>query len=180
MAPIQVQQGFTLVELVTVVMVLGILALTISPRFADTTGFAEYALQKRLMSSLRNIQLKAMYDTRSDFCYKINVVTGSSSAASFSPSTTNYLPGNNIASCGTDLDATGPSFLRSNAGEINAEGIAFSALDNATAITYVQFDSVGRAYTSAGTCAAGCTFTFTGQSAAKVCIADQGYVYACE
>ncbi|MFT4652967.1 MAG: MSHA pilin protein MshC [Kangiellaceae bacterium] len=179
-APIQAQQGFTLVELVTVVIVLGILALVIIPRFTSNSGFVEYALQKRFMASLRNIQLKAMYDTRSDFCYKINLVLGNTSSASFGPSTTNYVSGNHIASCGTAVDISSPLYLRTQAGEINANDITFTAQDSGAAITYVQFDNIGRAYTSAGTCATGCTFTFTGQSSAQVCIADQGYVYACE
>lgn len=179
-APKQAQQGFTLVELVTVVILLGVLALAVAPRFMGSSGFVEYALQKRLIASLRNTQLKAMFDTRSSFCYRTILVTGSSSSAAFGPSSKSYLSGNESASCSTNIDSTSPSFLRSSDGEINAEGISLSALDNSTSITYLQFDNYGKPYTSAGTCASGCVISFTGESTAKICVADQGYVYACE
>lgn len=176
---IQVQHGFTLVELVTVMMVLGIVSLSIVPRFSGSNGYTEYALQKRFVSVLRNTQLKAMYDTRTDFCYRINVVTGNSATASFGPSTNSYLTGNESASCSTTVDMTSPEYLRTNAGEIEADNLQFSASDNATPISYIQFDNTGKAITSAGICASGCTFTFSGDADVSVCVADQGYVYGC-
>jgi MSHA pilin protein MshC len=179
-AAVKAQRGFTLVELITVVTLLGILALSVIPRFMGSSGFAEYTLQKRLLASLRNSQLKAMHDTRGEFCYRTNFVTGSDTSAAFGPSTKSYLSGQELASCETNIDDTSPEFLRTSSGEINAQGVSFSAQDDTTAITYVQFGSFGRASTSAGSCANGCTLTFTGQSLAKICIADEGYVYACE
>jgi MSHA pilin protein MshC len=178
-AQLKAVQGFTLIELVTVVIVLGIIALAAIPRFIGPSGFAEYALQKRLIASLRNTQLKAMFDTRPNFCYKINLVVGNGADAAFGPSTAVYLAGDENASCAATIDATSPSFLRTEAGEISAEGVTLSAQDNDSAITYVQFDNLGNALTAEGTCTLGCTFTFTGESAVTVCVADQGYVYAC-
>lgn len=174
------QQGFTLVELIIVIIVLGILALTILPRFTGSSGFAEYALQKQLLGALQNTQLKAMYDTRNNFCYKINLITGTSPTSAFGPSTASYLVGNESNSCGSVVDNSSPYFLRTEAGQISSDGIALTALDNTTPISYVQFDNMGRPFTSAGRCANGCTISFTGESIAKVCIANEGYVHACE
>jgi MSHA pilin protein MshC len=178
-APTQAQQGFTLVELVTVVIVLGIVSLTIAPKFTGSSGYTEFALQKRFVSTLRNTQLKAMFDTRTDFCYRINLSTGGDISAAFGPSSHSYLLGSEASSCSATIDMNSPEYLRTKAGEINADSLTFSALDNSTAVSYIQFDNSGRALTSAGRCANGCTFTFTGESDAKVCVADQGYVYAC-
>ena len=121
-----------------------------------------------------------MYDTRSDFCYKTNFVTGSASTTAFGPSTSSYLSGNELVSCGATIDQSSAFFLRTTGTEISDEGITFSALDNANSISYVQFDNIGKPYTSAGTCLAGCTLTFTGDSSAKICIENQGYVHVCE
>jgi MSHA pilin protein MshC len=176
---LQAQQGFTLVELVTVVIVLGILALSVAPKFVGPSGFTEYALQKRIVASLRNIQQKSMYDTRSSFCYQLNVVTGSATSAAFGPSTASYTNGNETASCSTTIDNTSASFLRTQGSEISDNGLSFSATDGSSPITYIRFDNMGRPLTSAGTCATGCSLTFSGQSAATTCISDQGFVHAC-
>lgn len=176
---LQAQQGFTLVELVTVVIVLGILALSAAPKFVGSSGFTEYALQKRILASLRNIQQKSMYDTRDSFCYQLNVVTGNAVSAAFGPSTASYTSGNESASCDTVIDSNSASFLRTQGSEISDSSLSFLATDGSVPITYVRFDNMGRPLTSAGTCALGCSLTFTGQSAAKTCISDQGFVYAC-
>lgn len=178
-APTQAQQGFTLVELITVVIVLGIVSLTIAPKFTGSSGYTEFALQKRFVSALRNTQLKAMFDTRTDYCYRINLSTGGDASASFGPSSDSYLLGNEASSCSVTIDMDSPEYLRTKAGEINADGLTFSALDNTTSLSYIQFDNSGRAFTSAGSCTNGCTFTFSGEADARVCVAEQGYVYAC-
>ncbi len=171
------QQGFTLVELITVVILLSIIAIAVVPRFTGSSGYSEFALQKRLLSALRNTQLKAMYDTRTDFCYKL--VFAAPLEPAFGPTTHSYLDGNQAASCGNTIDFSSDSFLRTDEGEVAASNVSFSAQDNTAAITFIQFDNLGRAITSAGSCASACTFTFTDESAAKVCVEDEGYVHAC-
>ncbi len=54
------QTGFTLVELVTVILILGLLAVTIVPRFLDSTNFDTRTVEDQLISALRQAQQLAM------------------------------------------------------------------------------------------------------------------------
>ena len=67
-----VQKGFTLIELVSVVVLLGILALVALPRFLSRDGFADVALRDQLISSFRYAQQQAMYD-QSGTCYRLRI-----------------------------------------------------------------------------------------------------------
>ncbi|WP_337841478.1 prepilin-type N-terminal cleavage/methylation domain-containing protein [Rheinheimera sp.] len=57
------QQGFTLVELIIVVVVLAVLAATAFPRFIGKAGVEEITIQDRLISLLRLSQTQAMQNT---------------------------------------------------------------------------------------------------------------------
>lgn len=65
-------QGFTLVELVTVMILLGILATVVLPRFSSRDGYAEYAVRDQFISAFRYAQQRAMYD-HSGTCYRLNI-----------------------------------------------------------------------------------------------------------
>ncbi|MEE8057811.1 MAG: type II secretion system protein [Pseudomonadales bacterium] len=64
------QGGFTLIELVTVMILLGILTAVVAPRFASRDGFAEYAVRDQIISAYRLAQQRAMYD-HSGNCYQL-------------------------------------------------------------------------------------------------------------
>jgi MSHA pilin protein MshC len=176
-SPISAQHGFTLVELMTVVILLSIVAIVAVPRFTGSSGYTEYAMQKRLLGALRSIQLKAIYDTRPEFCYKLVIDT--STSPEFGPSTASYLTGNDAVSCANAIDYSAAEFTRSDLGEIANDGLTFSAFDAGIQINYIQFDNIGRASTDAGACAANCMFSFSGERSASVCVASEGYIYAC-
>lgn len=176
-AALRSQRGFTLVELITIIILLGIVGIAVVPRFTGTSGFAEYAIQKRMINALRNIQLKAMYDTRANFCYKLLLDTDSS--PEFGPPTGSFLSGQETASCGSAIDFTSDAFLRSDAGEIASEALNLASTDGTNNISYIQFSSLGKPVTSASNCALGCTLSITGEDTVNVCIASEGYIYAC-
>jgi len=56
-------KGFTIIELVLVIVLMGILAVTVVPRMFDTDGFEEYAYQAEVIATLQSIQLRAMQQT---------------------------------------------------------------------------------------------------------------------
>ena len=65
-------RGFTLVEMISVIILLSILAVSIIPRFTSRDGFAEYAVRDQLMSAFRLSQQRAMYDGSGN-CYRLNI-----------------------------------------------------------------------------------------------------------
>ena len=54
------QLGFTLVELVTTIILIGIIAVAVLPRLFSASSFSAYTLRNEFISELRYVQLKAI------------------------------------------------------------------------------------------------------------------------
>jgi len=70
---IQAQQGFTLVEVVTVILLIGILAVNVIPRFDSTDSYEAHTHRAQLIAALRLTQQRAMQQTNANdnFCHEI-------------------------------------------------------------------------------------------------------------
>ncbi|GLS82349.1 pilus assembly FimT family protein [Paraferrimonas haliotis] len=68
------QSGYTLVELVTVLIIIAILAVVVFPRLIATDSFSSYSLRDEFIAELRKTQLLALNNV--DRCYRV-VVTPS-------------------------------------------------------------------------------------------------------
>ncbi|MGP9803145.1 prepilin-type N-terminal cleavage/methylation domain-containing protein [Rheinheimera sp. NSM] len=55
--------GYTLIELIVVIVVLAVLSVSIAPRFFTTAGTSEYLYQDQLLNLLRRVQIQAMQCT---------------------------------------------------------------------------------------------------------------------
>lgn len=60
MKPTSKQSGFTLIELVTVILILGLLAVVAVPRFANKGSFESRTVEDKLISAARHAQQLAM------------------------------------------------------------------------------------------------------------------------
>ncbi|WP_100643538.1 pilus assembly FimT family protein [Alteromonas facilis] len=172
------QRGFSFVELITVIVLIGTLSVIAVARFSGSDGFAEYTFQNRLISALRNMQQRAMQDNRLNYCYRINLVEGAVAPA-FGPPSTDYRAGNQAASCAASIDHTALA-LATASDEIAEERVSIAALDSGNnGLTFIDFDGLGRPISNLTNCASGCRVTFSGSNNASVCIEAQGYVHAC-
>ena len=163
-------KGFSLVELITVITLIGVLAVVAGTRLQSRQGYVEYAYQDRLVSALRNMQIRAMQDTRDGFCFRLNFQYGASSA--YGPPSLDYAPGNGNA----------PAFLATVGTELTDEGLSLSSADGALInFSYIGFDALGRPLNNAANCGTGspCRVTITGESSVDVCIESEGYIHAC-
>ena len=62
----KIEAGFTLVELVIVIIILGVLAVTALPKLVGKSAFEDYAVRDQLISRLRLVQLQGMNADSSD------------------------------------------------------------------------------------------------------------------
>jgi len=174
----QAQQGFTLVELVTIMIILGILSIAVYPRFQGSSGFSEFTYQARLVSALRSLQVQAMQDSRSNLCFQLNFVNGTASPA-FGVPTRDFSSANALNTCAGSIDFNASGSVGTRSIELNDRGIELQAKDGTTAITSIGFTSMGRPITNQTSCANGCTVTFSNLETVSVCVKSQGYVHAC-
>ncbi|MCG9964848.1 type II secretion system protein [Shewanella cutis] len=65
------QAGFTLVELVTTIILIGILSVTVLPRLFSQSSYSAFSLRNEFMAELRQVQQKALNNT--DRCYRVVV-----------------------------------------------------------------------------------------------------------
>ncbi|MCS6160229.1 pilus assembly FimT family protein [Shewanella baltica] len=65
------QAGFTLVELVTTIILISILAVIVLPRLFTQSSYSAYSLRNEFISELRQVQQKALNNT--DRCFRVTV-----------------------------------------------------------------------------------------------------------
>lgn len=65
--------GFTVIELVVSIIIIGILAATVLPRWFSSSGFEEASYRDEMLATLRTLQLRTMQRFQDGVCHKINV-----------------------------------------------------------------------------------------------------------
>ena len=171
-------KGFTLVELIIVIILISILSVSVFSRFSGTSGFAEYTYQARLISTLRNMQTRAMHDNRDVYCFQINFDTAT---AAFGPPKMSYTSGSATDTCDSAIEYANPKYLTTTASEMSDAGVSLSTQgDGAVSFAYLRFDDLGRPTTDSTSCSPNCKITFSDETTASVCVESQGYIHACD
>ena len=149
-------RGFTIIELVTVMVIVGVLAITVMPSFSAGTGFQAVTFNEQLRAALRLAQKTAVSHRRL-VC-----------ATLASTSVTLYIAGTNPAvACGTTTIA----------GNTGSSTYATSSSATLSPTTTLYFQPAGTISTDlAGSSTANLSITVTGMPAITVQGAT-GYVY---
>ncbi|WP_239059026.1 prepilin-type N-terminal cleavage/methylation domain-containing protein [Colwellia sp. Arc7-D] len=148
--------GFSLIELIIVILILGILSVNVVPKFLTSKGFSEYAYRSDVVAKLRLIQTKAMQQTNSSFCHTVLVTATKLGEPDNCTTTPSFSP--------TWQDSATKLQVDSN------DNITFS--NNFTNNSF-SFDSMGRP-----SCAAPCIITIIGEQSISVQIESEGYIHA--
>lgn len=162
-------KAFTLVELIIVLVVVGILAVSATPLFVGTGGVESLSLREQAVTVLRNIQLSAMQDT-----------TSGCRVAVIKPTTL----GRPNEACGSD-DPNDYSLATTDAEandrilDFGANTVAFNDADGASVPVAIKFGPLGRPDNVNCTTVCRIDFTEPKGAVASLCINQEGYISAC-
>ncbi|MDH5977446.1 prepilin-type N-terminal cleavage/methylation domain-containing protein [Vibrio splendidus] len=158
--------GFTLVELVIVIILIGIVSLFASSRYVGSSSFSTYLVQSEALASLRLVQNRAM--NRADYCNRWLLNPSQNQAIQVSPSSAE-----DICTEQFPTDVSDSSFVDGTQNKV-----AFK-LQTDTNIPYLDFDSSGRAQQClVSNCQLEISSTVNDDSI-SVCINTEGYIYGC-
>lgn len=161
------QSGFTLIELIVVIVVLGILAVTVMPKLIGSGRFAARTTADQYIAHLRLVQLKALnYHT---VCH--NSVFDNANSVFGIPRNTNVA---DPADCGT---ATTPN-SRVELGDSRITLVDGGNNADIKAFPTIVFDGDGIALGSGtGDCTGACKLRVSAAEDVYVCIESQGYIH---
>lgn len=156
-------KGFTLVELITVILLLAILSTYAASRYFGARSFDRHMIKSELISSLRLTQLRAMH--RSELCNRWRIEQNQVGQVKDK---------DKGLKCGSDLNESDSSFV-----DISAYD-ATVFLASADGSPFIDFDSLGRPKQCA-TSSGQCRLTVQPQSgmSLSVCINTQGGIDDC-
>jgi len=160
---VRASHGFTLIELVVVILVLSVLAVSVVPKLSGTSDYQDITHRDNVVSLLRTVQQRAMQNTQGTTCHRVRFqanVIGLSAQKSDETCDTGVITTN-----GTNdfLVLTGID--------------SYTAQNSATsAITYIDFNELGQPSVNTGTCNSNCQVNIGSQ---YVCIESQGYIHVC-
>ncbi|EOK5733741.1 type II secretion system protein [Vibrio vulnificus] len=151
------QAGFTLVELIVVILLISIVSAYAASRYIGTGSFSAYAAQEQAISIIRQLQV-----------YRMQSNTTNSANPNFELTASGGCLG---SSAGCSAAAT-PQAAESRSDVMRLDGVSVSST-----VSPIRFDLRGNPLQTNGSALNSVTITFTasGESAA-VCINSQGYV----
>ncbi|ELM6650059.1 type II secretion system protein [Vibrio vulnificus] len=151
------QAGFTLVELIVVILLISIVSAYAASRYIGTGSFSAYAAQEQAISIIRQLQV-----------YRMQSNTTGTYNLSFQLTASGGCLGSTV---GCDV-ATTPQAAQSRSDVMRLEGVSVSST-----MSPIRFDLRGNPLQTDGSALNSVTITFSASGeSTSVCINSQGYV----
>jgi MSHA pilin protein MshC len=162
----KLKRGFTTIELVTVIIIVGILAVNVLPRFDGTASYEAHTHRAQLISALRLTQQRAMQQTNTTYGYCHEIIFDDIEDRYDIPNRIDCTPNVPVFPLNWQADATGHIVD-------SRYQITFN-IDGAANPQTVGFDWMGR---PTGSCAGGCEINVVSSvETLKVFIEEEGYI----
>jgi len=162
------QQGFTIIELVTVIVLIGILAVVVAPKFSGSDTYEAHAHRTQLISALRLTQQRAMQQTNNNdgYCHQIVFDNDANVSRYGVPDRTDCT----VTTFPNDWQPDATGF------EVDSKYEVSFQINGVANPSVVAFDSMGRPL---GHCYGGCTINVQSSVETKqIKIESEGYVHA--
>jgi len=157
-------RGFSLIELVAVMVLVSILSIFAASKMTGTSGYDEYIVRDQLISALRFAQQHAMYDQATGHCYRVNITAHRYAVERSTDSGVTFNSMNDFAFGAGDTSV-------------------LSALDKVTLPIQTQrFDGLGNPVTTCGGVNSGSQtidIKIGTTTKASLCILSTGHIRAC-
>ncbi|WP_227006591.1 type II secretion system protein [Shewanella donghaensis] len=152
--------GFSLVELVTTILIVGIIAVFVIPKLIPQSSYSAYTLRNEFISELRQVQLKSM--NNSDRCYRINVTATGYQQSHYSQNINPSSTGCNTA-----------NLIRTEIEQSFQGGAYIELISSSSSTFFLDFDNYGR---STLTCAGVC-FNAVADETLQIAMEAEGYIH---
>lgn len=163
-------KGFTLVELVVVIILLTVLAATAIPKLTLTQGFEATTDRDQLIALLISVQTRAMQNTEQIIKFTGPTDDKKCFQVSFTADKIGALAQDRVGKCTSDFIAnlgdTEDFFLLKPATNFTVRNLANAA------VSEIGFDNWGRPVPQSA-------YKITFDSRAAVCIESEGYIHVC-
>jgi len=163
----QHELGFTLIELVAVIILISILSVAVLPKFFSSNGFEENTYRDELITKLRAIQLRSMQQTTDgETCLQVQLETAPFSIGLQATDNDAATP---ICGAGYEGDTTTVTTIDSK------HSINFTISEG---LTNFRFSSLGQPEGCTAVVPCEITITITGEESLGIEINREGYIHA--